>query len=192
MRTLVVFGLITVTILSLAGCKKKQISQSLKQSSDVAPHRVETLEPEDLGVFKFVFEATPPADCVMVLRWTRIVPDHPSEVQDTVHINTYRPTREVVLIYNSRFFPFSADPHEPTQVLVKTGGDQRRLPPGTDCAIVQSHDEPLALHFSNKERWTYKCFIETYSSAKSRIPDLPAAPTNGGWSATRQIHATPQ
>ncbi len=125
----------------------------------------------------------------MVLRWTKFVPGQQPEVRETISVNTNGPVREVVLIYNPSLFPFNPEPDKPGRVVVKAPGGEYRLPAGVTCTDVRADDEPLGLHFSNNERWLYQCFIEDYKTVKARIPNLPAAPTNGGWSFNSNVVA---
>lgn len=166
---------------------KEKPPEPLKDFSPVGGHQAESLDPVDIGIYKFVFEVTPPPGKAMVLRWTKYVEGRPPEVRETVHINTYRPTREEVILFNSAWFPFNPDPARPSMIMVKANGQEYHLPPGLQCTVVRSDAEPLAFHFSNGERWVYKCFIEDYKTVKARIPKLPEAPTNGGWSSTSGI-----
>ena len=176
--------------LALAACQpspKDANSATGKDSPIVAPHRA-SLDPEDIGIFKYVFEVPiQPPGKVMVLRWTKYVPGQPPEVRETIEANSYRPLCQVVMIYNSSLFPFNPDPSKPSMILVRARGEDHHLPPGLDCTVVQSADEPLAFHFSNKERWVYQCFVEDYKTVSERIPNLPPAPKNGGWAFNSQV-----
>jgi hypothetical protein len=189
MKQTQVLSLVSMALF-LNGCDvspQKPPSETLKDFSPILPHQVDSLEPKDLGIFKYTFESMTPAGKAMVLRWTKTFPDRQGEIREIIGINTYQPVRIDLLIYNSHLFPFNPDRNKPTELLVKLGSEEYRLPPGVDCSDVRSREEPLALYFTNKEKWSFTCFLEEYNAVKARFPDLGPAPRNGGWTSNPKL-----
>ena len=176
MRRISVFPLLPMVFLTAVHAEVPSV---------VAPHQAESLDPEDIGIGKFVFEATPPAGKVMVLRCTRTEKrvQPPTVVQETICYTNGAHAREVVLVFDPSRFPFNPDQRKPGDVRVRAQGVEN--PIGMNLFGTITTRQKLELEFTNNAggrlSLTYECFVEDYASVKARIPDLPAATAGAAW-----------
>lgn len=151
----------------------------------VQPEKAAGLDPEDIGIAKYVFEATPPAGKVMVLRRTQVLADGKTErISEKVNYTDGKKHREVVLGFDPTSFPFSPDQITPQDSWVRYSGGEISFAKKK----MVGHGffgKVLSFTFANdkdeKESVTFECFVEDYATVKARIPDLPPERPGGGW-----------
>jgi hypothetical protein len=155
------------------------------ETTPVPVRQADTLDPRDLGIGKYVFEARVPADKVMVLRRTE-------EQNGREHGMVYETIQssaaggrlqQVVLVLDSSAFPFSEGKNDRVRVRAQAGElvfNNRR------CTRWAMDVGLLILEFTNdakdKDKLTYQCFVEDYEAAKKRVPNLPALSKVERWS----------
>jgi hypothetical protein len=156
-----------------------------EEAAAVQPEKADTLDPEDIGIAKYVFEASPPAGKVMVLRCTHHLADGTTTlVSERINYTDGKKDREVVLGFDPTKFPFNPDQVTPQDSWVRFAGGETRFSK-KQMAIHGYVNNVLEFMFTNdkdeKETLTFECFVEDYAKAKARIPDLPAERPGGGW-----------
>lgn len=177
MRTLKPLTFLLLSTLATASVAEEAIK--------IQPERAETLDPEDIGIAKYVFEASPPAGKVMVLRQTHDRADGVAWfVTESISYTDGKKEREVVLVFDPSKFPFNRDRAKPGDCELRAQGgnmwfSKKQLKSwgyvGKKLSFTFSNDK------GEKDTVTFECFIEDYASAKARIPDLPAEAPGGGW-----------
>lgn len=155
------------------------------EPSPVAPRKADTLDPEDIGIGKYVFEATPQAGKVMVLRSiTHDTHVQTDSIQETICYTNGAPARQVVLVFDRSRFPFNADPGKPNDVRLRAPGVDY-VYVGMRWAGTQTDEHRLQLFLSSDAgrsvSFTYECFVEDYASVKGRVTDLPKAGEKMAW-----------
>ena len=149
----------------------------------VNPTRSNTLDPEELGIGKYVFEKTAPAGKVMVLRRTEDRDGRRTDEEyESISYAHGKTAREVVLVYDSVFFPFHQEKTDTVRVRAQSTTSSysesrcksRSTGPGRLTVEITSETKP-------KYRLTFTCFLEDYAVAKKRVPDLPAMSPTETW-----------
>lgn len=157
----------------------------------VHPRQSNALDPEELGIGKYVFETKVPAGKVMVLRRT-VERDgrRTDEVYESISFANGKTAREVVLVYDSSSFPFHEGKTD--HVLVRAQATTSSYSKSW-CNSRSTGPGRLTLEVTNdaneKTRLTYTCFVEDYAVAKKRVPDLPAMSPAETWTYNALLKA---
>ena len=78
-----------------------------QQGGPVGPRVATTLDPAEIGISKFVFEATPPIGEVMTIRFSQAIDFKKNgKTQEIVQSTNGGMARQVVLVYDPMSFPF--------------------------------------------------------------------------------------
>jgi hypothetical protein len=173
MRVAGVLG--TVLLGAVAGCGK--------DSAAVPVREAEALAPGDLGIGKYVFEVKVPADKVLVLRRTEVADGKPADrVLESIQYTDGEVGREVVLVFDPSKFPFGDQEFGTVRVQAQAGDAHY-----SDRRVSGTARKPgqlvirLADKGGNEIVLTFDCIVEDYTTAKKRVPDLPAAGRGRAW-----------
>ncbi len=154
-----------------------------QQGGPVGPRAATTLDPEEIGIKKFLFEANPAIGDVMTIRCTQSIDfEKQGKTQETVQSTNGGLARQVVLVYDSMSFPFGE--RKEGTVLVRYPGGEHNL---SKSRLVGTASIPgrLTLDFENADKvrttWTFVGFTEAYKEAKARIASLPPLSANETW-----------
>lgn len=142
----------------------------------VVVRSADTLAPDDIGVGKYLFEASPPVGKVMVLRCTETSAGRKQDdVLESIQSSNGEAARQVVLVYDPSQFPFGDRKTGTVRIKAQAGS---RSYSDRRCTSTSISPGRLTLEFTDPTRpaitLTYDCFIEDYAKAKARVPKLPA------------------
>lgn len=155
-----------------------------EEAKAIQPEKADTLDPEDIGIAKYVFEASPPARKVMVLRCTHVLAGGKiTRASEKIRYTDGKKERMSVLALDPTNFPFNPDQLTPQNSLIKYAGTEITI--DKKKIVSQGYvGKVLEFTFANdkdeKESVTFECFVEDYAAAKARIPNLPPEKP-GGW-----------
>jgi hypothetical protein len=169
---------------AFTGCDPKPKEKPEAQPAVLMPKKAETLDPDDIGIGKYVFEEKVPAGKVMVLRLTSGVKGEgePHLEGETLAYSDGGSARLVVLMYDAFKFPIPSKRELHIHIRHPLGsmgyGDRY-------CSTVVLTPGRLHLEFKHDDKGTetltYECFIEDHAAAKKRVPDLPDAKPGASW-----------
>ena len=137
------------------------------------------LDAQDIGIYKYSFEASPPADSVMVFRWTQSNGEHVFAVDESISYTAGKSAREVIIICDPSRFPFrdlqDARPISVTYKALRAAGELTHM--HLDAVSVGSRRATFRFTGENDRTKTFlfECFVESYATAKARCPALPEA-----------------
>jgi hypothetical protein len=154
------------------------------ECAPVAVRQADTLDPDEIGIGKYVFETKVPAKKVMVLRCTEERNGRKEgKVLETIQYTNGGPARQVVLVYDLSAFPFADGTKDKVRVRAQAG---EAIYPDRRCTSKSTSPGRLELKITGKGKdtikLTYDCFVEDYEVAKKRVPELPAASPIETWS----------
>lgn len=150
----------------------------------VVVRSADTLAPADIGVGKYLFEASPPVGKVMVLRTTETCQGHvTADVLESIQSSNGAAATQAVLVYDPSRFPFGD--RKTGTVRVNPGNQGARSYEERRCTSTSIFQGRLQLELSHPTKptitLTFECFVEDYAKAKARIPDLSDQSPNATW-----------
>ncbi|MDY3563744.1 hypothetical protein R5W23_005360 [Gemmata sp. JC673] len=173
--------LLAAAACAMFGCA----AEDKPEVTPVSPRKSDTLDPDDIGIGRYVFEAKVPAGKVMVLRRTAERNGRKGgAVLETIEHTNGGQARQVVLVYDRSAFPFADGARDEVRVRGQGGeaiySDRR-------CTGKSIRPGRLELEITgdgrkDTVRLTYDCFVEDYATTKKRVPELPVASPGETWS----------
>ena len=171
------FSLIIIVVCGLAG-------RIQAQTSEVSVSESETLSPRDLNMHKYVFEATPTAEQVVIIRKEEFRDGKLYEINESVAHTMGKPRRESIVLIDRSFF---SDPSDNSlaktyqfagvfNTPAKVENARLRHLGGEGNGIGAEFDTP-----KGRIKFVFTMMVEAYSEAKKRIADLPTMTPNLGW-----------
>ena len=144
------------------------------------------LSPEDLGIFKASFSASPRAGQVMTFRFTKLVDDKPVETDETIFHTSGQSHTESVVMWVPAQFPYATSEIRGQPTIIKYGSAgggfscEGLIPVrsgfwGTHLEFVFSDRQMRSIAFA------FDVTNEPLSSAISRVPGLATAATGKVW-----------
>jgi hypothetical protein len=171
--------------------EKNQPKQEPKpEAALVTVRQADTLDPDELGIEKFVFQEKVPAGKVMVLRRTEERNGRKvGGVYETIQYTNGGTARQVVLVYDLLRFPFGD--RQTKGVRIREPGHS--LEEFSDLRVRGTAIAPGRLQISLTDfqkknvELIFECFVEDHKAAKARIPGLSAATPNETWTYCKQF-----
>jgi len=153
------------------------------------------LDHSEPGVYRCTFEAVPAIGMVMVLRVTESRGDYVYDKSDMVEYSSGDRIKVPIVVRDpSESTTSSTDKPERTGVKFEAGSGDGELT-GMRVRSANLNNNVLTFDFIGENRkpvrFVYEGFIETYASAKARIPKLREMPKPGdmitGWHCIADI-----
>ena len=167
---------------AFTGCDPKPKEKAEPEPAVVPLKQAETLDPDDIGVGKFVFEVKVPATKVPVLRKSEQENGgKKTDVLESIQFTNGGVGRHMVLMFDSSKFPFGERGRD--HVRIKAQGASNSFSKHS-CTGQSIRPGRLTLTLSHPDGvtvLTYECFLEDYASTKKRVPDLPDATPHETW-----------
>lgn len=162
--------LLVVFVCLIGGC----LPENAAETTTVAPRQAETVDPEELGIWKYIFETKVPVGKVMVLRKTEERDGRKDEVHETIQYTNGDVAKQVVLVYDLYSFPFADGKQKKVRVRAQAG---EQIFFDSTCDKRSTSPSRLVLEITTKDkdkvRLIYECFVEDHETAKTRVPGLP-------------------
>ena len=175
-----VLSILTPAICVVLGCAPGD----KPEVTPVTVRKADSLDPDEIGIGKYVFELKVPAGRVMVLRRTEERNGRKEgKVLETIQHTNGGQARQVVLVYDLSEFPFADGAKDKVRVRGQAG---EAIYPDRRCTSKTISPGRLKLEITGEGKDTvkliYDCFVEDYAAAKTRVPKLPAASPIETWS----------
>ena len=129
------------------------------------------LTPEDLGVLKYVFRASPGERQVVVFREKQYFNGSLQVTYDTVSKPEGKSFEVPVVIMNLSVFSTSGE----SKSRVKAAGSEGVVDGNLRASTVGDAEAQFSFESKDgfKRKYEFTIFVEDYDAAKKRIPDLP-------------------
>lgn len=145
----------------------------------------DTLLPSDLGIHKYVFEATPAAGQLMVIRGQKFLDGKLARTWESISDTMGKTGRDSILVINRSFFS-NPDSDSSRHCVYQIAGVFKDRLPDADLRSRGGGGGPgvVEAEFKTAEgtvKYVFSVLVEDYDTVKKRLPDLRPMSPGSGW-----------